>query len=62
MPEENKTVIGNIETVEIEGDFGIKANDSPFAVSFYFEDYYDDRAVKQFIKSVEKIDKNIKRV
>lgn len=55
MPEENKTVIGNIETVEIEGDFGIKANNSPFAVSFYFEDYYDDKVVKQFIKSVERM-------
>ena len=55
MPKENKTVIGNIETVENETDFGIKANDSPFAVSFYFEDYYDDKAVKQFVKSVEKL-------
>ena len=55
MTEENKTVIGNIEAVEIEGDFGLKATDSPFAVSFYFEDYYDDKAVKQFIKNVEKL-------
>lgn len=55
MPEENKTVIGNIETVEAGDDFGIKANDSPFAVSFYFEDYYDDKTVKQFIKNVEKL-------
>lgn len=56
MPEqENSTVIGNIETVEIENDFGIKANDSPFAVSFYFDDFYDDKAVKQFIKNTERL-------
>lgn len=55
MPEENKTVIGNIEAVEIENDFGIKATDSPFAVSFYFDDYYNDKSVKQFIKNVEKL-------
>lgn len=56
MPEqETNTVIGNIETVEIANDFGIKANDSPFAVSFYFDDYYNEKSVKQFIKTVEKL-------
>lgn len=56
MPEqETNTVIGNIETVEIENDFGIKATDSPFAVSFYFDDYYNEKSVKQFIKTVEKL-------
>ena len=47
--------IGNIEAIEVGNDFGIKANDSPFAESFYFEDYYDDKLVKKFIKSVEKL-------
>lgn len=54
MAEETNS-IGNIEAIEIEGDFGIKAVDSPFAESFYFEDYYDDKIVKRFIKSVEKL-------
>lgn len=55
MPENKNTVIGNIETVENGNDFGIKANDSPFAVSFYFDDYYNDKSVKTFIKNVEKL-------
>lgn len=47
--------IGNVEAIEVGDDFGIKAVDSPFAESFYFEDYYDDKLVKRFIKSVEKM-------
>lgn len=52
---ENENSIGNIEPIEVGDNFGIKANDSPFAESFYFEDYYDDKLVKRFIKSVEKM-------
>ena len=53
MPEDNK--IGNISPISAGDDFGIKADDSPFAVSFYFEDYYDDRACKKFINNVERL-------
>lgn len=51
----NEKVIGNIHTVSNETDFGIKSENSPFAESFYFVDVYDDKAVKKFIKSVEKL-------
>ena len=48
-------VIGNINSIETETDLGIKSENSPFAESFYFIDIYDDKAVKKFIKSVEKM-------
>jgi len=54
MPEDNNK-IGNISTVSEGEDFGIKADDSPFALSFYFEDFYDDRACKRFINCVERL-------
>lgn len=47
--------IGNIHPIETNGSFGIKSENSPFAESFYFEDYYDDKAIKKFIKNVEKL-------
>ena len=52
---EEKAVIGNIKTIESEGDFGLQSENSPFVESFYFEDYYDDRAVKKFVKTVERL-------
>ena len=47
--------IGNIHPIEANGSFGIKSENSPFAEAFYFEDYYDDKLVKRFVKSVEKL-------
>lgn len=51
--DENK--IGNISTVENDSALGIKSDNSPFATSFYFNDFYDDKAVKKFIKNTEKL-------
>lgn len=53
MPD--NTVIGNINTIETTAGTAIKSSNSPFAESFYFEDYYDEKAVKRFIKIVEKL-------
>lgn len=50
--EENK--IGNIESLEQNGQLGIKSENSPFATTFYFEEFYDDKLVKKFIKSTER--------
>lgn len=55
MPEENNQVIGNIETVEANGHIGIQSTDSPWALDFYFADVYDDKAVKRFIQSTERL-------
>lgn len=55
MPEIENNIMGNIDAVKEGEIFGIKASDSPFAETFYFSDYYDDKKVKQFIKSVEKL-------
>lgn len=52
---ENKNSIGNISPIEIGDRFGIKSENSPFAEAFYFEDYYDEKSVKRFIKNVEKL-------
>lgn len=54
MPEEN-TVIGNVKAVEAGDVFGIKADDSPWAVPFQFQDFYNDKAIKKFINSVERL-------
>lgn len=51
----NETVIGNIQAVSNETKIGIKSVNSPFALAFTFDDYYDEKAVKRFIKSVEKL-------
>ena len=51
--DENK--IGNIESIEMNGQVAIKSENSPFATSFYFDNYYDDKAVKKFIKSCERM-------
>ena len=48
-------VIGNINSIQNGSDIGIKSENSPFAESFYFVDIYDDKAVKKFIKSVERL-------
>lgn len=52
---EKENSIGNIHPVEANGSFGIKSENSPFAESFYFEDFYDDKIIKRFVKSVEKL-------
>lgn len=53
--EEDEKIIGNISSISNGDNFGIKAIDSPFAESFYFEDFYDDKTVKKFIKTVERL-------
>lgn len=52
---DDNRVIGNIESIQSGSELAIKANDSPFAESFYFCDYYDEKATKRFIKTVEKL-------
>ena len=52
---EATSTIGNIKPVSLGTNIGIKATDSPFATSFYFEDFYDDKQIKRFIKIVEKL-------
>lgn len=51
--ENNK--IGNIEALEKDNQIGIKSENSPFATTFYFEEYYDDVAVKKFLKNTERL-------
>lgn len=51
----NDNSIGNIHTIEANGSFGIKSENSPFAEAFYFEDFYDDKIIKKFVKSVERL-------
>lgn len=52
---EKENSIGNIHPIEAGDSFGIKSENSPFAESFYFEDFYDDKIIKKFVKSVEKL-------
>lgn len=52
---EDKNAIGNIKPIEAGNSFGIKSENSPFAESFYFEDFYDDKLISKFIKNVEKL-------
>ena len=55
MDNSNTQVIGNINTISNDTNFGIQSSSSPFVTSFYFQDYYDDKAVNKFIKTVEKL-------
>lgn len=55
MEEENKQIIGNIETIENEKNFGMKSTSSPYCAPFYFENYYEDSEVKKFVKSTERL-------
>lgn len=54
MDNENQ-VIGNINSVSDENNIGIQSTSSPFVTTFYFQDYYDDKLVNKFIKTVEKL-------
>ena len=51
MEEGNK--IGNVSSITHDNQLGIKASSTPFASCFYFQDYYDEKEVKKFIKNVE---------
>jgi len=51
----DNNAIGNIDSVSNGDVFGLKSDSSPYALPFQFENYYDDRAVKKFIQSVEKL-------
>lgn len=55
--EEIKTgnTIGNISSVEVDGQIGVQADSTPFAECFYFQDFYDESAVKKFAKNVERL-------
>lgn len=48
--------IGNVSSIETkEGQLGLKSDASPFAECFYFQDFYDEAAIKRFAKNVEKL-------
>lgn len=48
--------IGNVSSVETnDGQIGLKSDTSPFAECFYFQDFYDEAAVKKFAKNVERL-------
>lgn len=47
--------VGNVSSVELNGQIGIKSDSSPFAECLYFQDFYDENAVKKFTKNVERL-------
>lgn len=47
--------IGNIKPIENGKEFGIKSENSPFVSSFYFSDFYDEKAIKRFTKNTERL-------
>jgi len=56
MEKKDNTVIGNITSkTDEDGNLAIQAEEDPFSESFYFIDYYDDKAIKSFIKNVERL-------
>ena len=51
-----ENVIGNINSVtNNSGNTYLKSTNSIFSSSFYFQDFYDDKLVKKFIRSTEAI-------
>ena len=55
MAEIVNNAIGNIDVIQAGNEIGLQSSSSPYCQAFFFEDYYDDKAVKLFIKSVEKL-------
>lgn len=55
MTNEETNKIGNIESLTVGTQLGVKSENSPFAECFYFQDFYDEKAIKRFIKNVEKL-------
>lgn len=48
--------VGNVSSIETkDGQLGLKSDASPFAECFYFQDFYDEAAIKRFAKNVEKL-------
>lgn len=59
MADDNKitegNTIGNVSSIETNGQIGIRADSTPFAECFYFQDFYDESSIKKFAKNVEKL-------
>lgn len=53
--EENKQIIGNIESTEKFNNLSVKSKNSPFFENFYFAEMYEEAALKRFIKSTERL-------
>ena len=51
----NSDAIGNISAISLDNQLGIKSDTSPFSAPFYFQDFYDEAAIKKFTKNVEKL-------
>lgn len=47
--------IGNILTIPSEKNVSIKSENSPFGENFFFYDLMDEKALKSFIKSTERL-------
>ena len=58
--EENK--VGNITSIEADGQLAIKSDTNPYIAPFYFLEFFDEKAVKRFVKSTEKINQTIQRI
>lgn len=52
---EQETVIGNISSLQVDDEVALSSTNSPFATTFYFEDFYDEKACKNFIKATERL-------
>jgi len=50
---ENK--IGNISSIENKDNIYVKSDNSPFGERFYFSEFFDEKAVKKFVKNTEKL-------
>lgn len=50
-----KNRIGNIETISQNNNIYIKSINSPFGERFYFDEFFDEKLVKKFIKNIERL-------
>jgi hypothetical protein len=51
--EDNK--LANIEFKEIGGNPVVKSQNAPFVESFYFSKFYEEKAYRKFVQSIEKL-------
>ena len=50
-----KDKVGNITSVEADGNLAVKSDTTPYIAPFYFMEFFDEKAVKKFIKSTERL-------